>query len=362
MLGCGSNIGYVYGRGGRDLVGELTGVTTLTYSRVRDDVSAAQWTMQTDKCCDLLSRIGTVVNELHVYRDSGRVWRGVITRIEWGHEESRVFAQDMLWPQSRMALTSTLNFRYPNIALVCEQARFVLESGYALGSDFWGMANKVHWVRSPEEPRTSLVIPAYSATRWDVLDRWAEDGGIDYTVVDDQVYVFDTHLAWKQNAALTPEDMGGPPEVVEYGNETFTRVLTTNNSGRVGITQSDQWVGVYGLLDMIQNNKTEADGGVPSTQEVQVWAEMSAGALENSAPAPVRLRIPESTTLLPTAPWGFEELIPGAVFTVDMSGLGLCRTVTDPHKINTVQVTETVEQGEVVTFSADSASRHMLVP
>lgn len=362
MLGCGSNVGHVYERGGTTLVGELTGVTSLTYRRVRDDVSTATWTMQTEQCCALLSRIGTIRNELHVHRDASRVWRGVITRIEWGRDESIVHAQDMLWPTSRMALQVGLDFRYPNIGTVGREARAMLLEGYAREGDPWHMTSNVHWMLGPDEPRTSLVIPAYSATLWDVLDRWAENGGLDYTVVDDHVYVFDTNLAWLTNPVLGPEDLGGWPDVVEYGNEAFTRALTTNNSGQVGIATAPEWYWQYGILDSVSNDKAEADGEAPVPEEVVVWEEISKGFLEGSAPPPVRVRIPEGTALLPSAPWSFDMLVPGAWFEMDMTGLGMCRDVRDMHKIDSVTVTETVDQGEVITMTAGEAPGRMVLP
>lgn len=359
MLGCGTNKAYIYARGGEELIAEVVGITSLTYSRRRDDISEADVTVASDICCSVLSKVASVIQELHIYRDGIRVWRGVIVRVEWGRDESRIFAADMLWVASRKVLESGLDLRYPRIEYAGSVALRILEEAYAAHGNQWNMAGKVKWIISPtsgstDEARTSRVVNPYSSTVWSEVDKLADDGGIDYTVVNDTIYVWDTNLAWKVNSLISPEDLGGWPDVVEYGNELFTKVFTTNNSGVARYAENTYWQTVYGIIEEVVNSKTEADGeATQEPEELQVLLEQSEHILSDSVPAPVRVRIPANVQLMPSLAWDFSELIPGAWFPIEV--LDLCRNVTDWHKIDDIVVTESPDRGEVITMTSSAA-------
>lgn len=360
---CEINEAYVYWRGGTDVVGRVDGAVRITWNRIRDDISAAEVTVTSGQCCELLNQLATVTQELHIFRGGRRVWRGVLTRIEWGRDESLIVAQDMLWVASRSALVNGYDHAYPNIADAGAVMLSQLNDCYTRYGDPWRMAGHVvRVIGRSQEARTSRATKAYSTTVWEDVDSFAEDGGMDYSLVDDMIYIFDTHTQLQLNPALSHTAFAGWPEVVEYGNELATRHITTNNSGgtfTAGIATlpaGNEWLALYGIIDMVSSKWSEAAGqDDANAQDGEVMVELSERQLGVRAPAPTRVRLPAGTRLLPDSPWDMDDLVPGARF--DISVTELCRPVIDRHKLDEVVVEEAVDTGESIAITSSSVDR-----
>jgi hypothetical protein len=353
---CGTHEAFIYDRGAYNLLGELTPLLAVKWQRIRDDVSQAEVTVATHQCCDLLGDLRTLVNELHIRRNGVDVWQGPITRIEYEWDVVRIFAEDILWVTKRTVLTVGYNQSYPNIGDTLDRMDWLLrDQCYSINSDPWRVLPHLRPVRhSYNEPRTSRVVNAFQMYVWEDFDKYAEDYGADYTVINRDIYYFDIHLSWVVLPALDEQYMSQFPRIVEYGYQTYTRGYVTNGKGYAGMAQQRAWVDTYGWIDLLISNTTEGTSvDQPSSEDLAQWSDTAARNIADSVPAPTAIVIPANTTLLPGAPWQVEDLIPGAWFPVTVTRM--CRTVSEWQRLHEVVVTEAPPGGETVAFTAISA-------
>ena len=204
---------------------------------------------------------------------------------------------------------------------------------------------------------------------WEDVDKYAEDYGVDYTVVDREMYYFDTHFAWAVLPPLDENFLSQFPRIVEYGNQVATRGIVTNGEGYAGIADGPPpWNGAdyYGQVDWLISNATEEGAtdedpdAPPTAAEIAEWAATAARNIEGRAPSPVGIVIPANTTLMPGAPWTIEDLIPGAWFEASITLM--CRTVSEWHRLHEVVVSEAAPTGETVQFSSVSAPAERIDP
>lgn len=356
---CGTHRVFAYHRGGTSVFGELEPVESVRWNRKRDDISTAQAIIPTHMCCDLLAELRCGRHELHMVRDDETVWQGVITRIEYEFDQVNIFAEDLLWQAKRMVLTNGYNQAYPNIGNVIERMDWLLRNNcYALGGNPWNvnLQPKRHRGR---EPRTSRVVNAFQYYVWEDFDKYAEDSGTDYTVVNRDIFYWDSHLAWKIIPPLDESHISQFPRVVEYGNELATRAFVTNGEGFAGTASVPG--GPYGIVDLLITNQQDelAEPEVPTPAEIAGWSETAAHNLDGRSPAPLSIVVPANTSLLPGAPWDMEHLIPGAWFEVSVSNL--CRPLTQWQRLHEVAVEESAPNGETVSFTAVDAPREMIL-
>lgn len=178
---------------------------------------------------------------------------------------------------------------------------------------------------------------------------------MDYTVIGRDIYFWDTHLLWRTiEPDLTERYLPGGLEIVEYGNEFATRVFVTNGNGYYAVRSAPAWaLAKFGNIDHVVSSYNEAAAAAaPTTAEVRGWGEQAQATLDNSFPAPVRVRVPENSGLSPEAPFDINDLIAGAWIRVETTSL--CRTTDQWHKLDHVNVHE--EDGEEkVTISTVTA-------
>jgi hypothetical protein len=196
-----------------------------------------------------------------------------------------------------------------------------------------------------------------------LVDNFARRGGIDCTVIGRDIYHFDTHLAWMQLPDLNVENIGGWPRVTEFGNETYTRVFTTNNLGTASVAVADKdYVSYYGLVDDLISQDTEATVNYPpSKEELAGMLEQSKRSLQGSIPPPVRVMLPENSTLMPSTPWDINDIVPGAWFTINVPE-GLCRAMSDEQKIDHMDVTFEAPNYETVQLTSISPPSKKVLP
>jgi len=352
---CGTHRALVYARGGVDFLGELTPLTAVRWQRIRDEVSTAEVIVPTHECCELLGDLRTIAMELHILRNDVPVWQGPIVRLEYEWDTVRVFAEDILWVAKRTVLTVGYNQSYPNIGNAVMRMDWLLrEQCFSLNGDPWNTVPHLHPIDHPGGPKTSRIINAFQMYVWEDFDKYGEDMGCDYCVVNRDVYYFDIHLAWANLPELDEQYMSQFPRIVEYGYQCYTRGFVTNGKGFAGMAQQPDWFQMYGWIDLLISNTTEGTSpSQPSTGDLEQWGETAAANIVDSVPAPVQVVIPANTTLLPGAPWTVDELIPGSWFPITVTRL--CRQVTEWQRIHEVVVNESAPNGETVSFSAISA-------
>jgi hypothetical protein len=350
---------FIYERGGVVPITELTPVESIRWERMRDDISTANCTIPTHECCEDLGNLRTILHELHIEREGVMVWEGPIVRLEYEHDVVRIYAEDVLWQAKRLVLESGYSQIYPNIGNVIDRMDWLLRSQcYARFGDPWKVVPHLHPIHHAGDPRTSRSVNAYQYYVWEDFDKYAEDSGTDYCVVNRDIYYFDTHLAWKVLPELDEAYISQFPRVVEYGNSAATRFFITNGEGQAGwAVQPDLG---YGYIDELQTNIQDGTPGALTAEEIAEWSNTAFHGLSGRIPPPVSVIIPENTTLLPGAPWAMTDLIPGAWFQITLDNL--CRPITAWQRLHQITVTEAAPEGESVTFTAVSPPTTMVLP
>lgn len=351
---------------------ELTPVSLVRWTRIRDDISGAEAVIPTTECCGLLDNLRTILHELHLYRNGQPVWQGPITRLEYEYDQVRIFAEDVLWAAKRAAINPGYKYKSHTPELVLDTVDMLLNQAYSRQGDPWNMLNvngnlertHLHAIRTPGEPKHRRTTYAWADTVWNEVDKFGEDYGIDYTVVNRDVYYWDIHWEWKRLPALDEDWIGDRVKIVEYGNACYTRAIVSNGRGHAGIDQAGADVTdrrLYGFIDNVINNANDTDtANTPSPDQIANWQEQALRSLHNTYPAPVGVVVPANTTLLPGAPWEIDDLIPGAWFKVTIKRL--CRKVSEWNRLHEVRVEET-PAGETINFTAVTAPReHRVVP
>lgn len=359
-IGCGVHTAAIYEKGGQRFVMALDPLTKVVWGRVRDDISVANvFVGVTPDCCEQLGTIETVVHELHIFRNGVKVWEGPITRLEFRYDTVEIWAQDVLWVAKHTALSKGYDQKGTRKAKCGWRMNWLLKDmTYAKDGDKWNVLNSIRWVQGGDEPETTKVVNAWSCTTWDDFDAYAEDGGMDYTVVGRTIYFWDTHLKWRTLADLWDEYMTDEPAVVEYGMEFQTRAIVTDGNGYNGqFTTTDKTIfAKYGYVDTVHSayNEGQSTTDKPTAADIRAWTQQAKTIVEANPKPPVRIRVSENTGLLPDAPYDINDLIPGSWVRVRVTRL--CRKVDEWHKLDVVSVTEEAGK-EVVQISTVSAPK-----
>jgi hypothetical protein len=355
-LGCGHHRAFIVKRGGVDVIGEVTPLLQTRWERRRDDISQASVIIGADgDCCEWLGEVRTVKHELHLYRDEVKVWEGVITRLEYRSDVVEVYAQDILWVAKNTALEEGYSNAFPNVGTCGHRMGWLLnEQTYAKYGDPWNMTNRLHRIVGSEEPKTSKVVRAFTGTTFDDFDKFAEDSGMDYTVIGRDVYWWETHLKVWTLPPLLPEYLEAEPAIVEYGNEFATRVFVTNGNGATSMAQHPPEVlAEWGYVDTVNSTWNEADGNeTPTDEELAAWYEQAKAYLGQTPEPPAQVRVTQNTGLSQDAPYDINDLRPGSWLIASVTSL--CRQLESWHKLDSVNVSE--ENGkEVVAITTITA-------
>lgn len=334
---------FVTDRGGQRRIGMFPRPSRLTWGRVRDDISQATLTvidLADDRPTrELVRTMRAVRHELQIVRDAQVVWEGPITLIEASEDSVTITARDVLWYASRYRLESTLDNTYPNIN-TCNDVIEAALLQWCGGADPYNF-NVQNWltpISGPDDPQTSQVFPAKATTVWEVMDKLAEDGGVDYTVLGRRILWWDVHLRAATMRPLSDADFVGQLVTVEYGSELVTRATLTNSEGVTREYTADQeWIDYYGIVDQVEasqdsDNDGEADTVVIGTAKRRV---------EQGIPAPTRIRVPENVPITGQSDITFTELVPGTWAQITASRT--VRPMSSWHKLHEVKVS--VEAG-----------------
>lgn len=350
---CGKHRAFIYERGGVVPVTELTPLSSVSWERVRDEISVAYITVPTHECCEELGNLRTILHELHLERNGEIVWQGPITRLEYEHDQVQVYAEDILWVAKRSVLEVGYNQTSPNTASVIDRMDWLLrQQCYNKDGDPWNMLSHLHPQSHDGDPRTSKKVNAYQFYVWEDFDAYAEHNGTDYTVVNRDIYYFDLNLAWKVIPPLDELHLSQFPRIVEYGNQLATRGFVNNGSGVTGsaMAKDPQMTLLYGNVDTLTSVMQDGTEEAPTAEEIEQWNATAARHIDGTAPSPMSLNIPENTTLMPSAPWAISDLVPGAWF--EASSSSLCRQLTAWQRLHRVHVTEKAPEGENIQITA----------
>lgn len=373
-LGCGEYRVFVYDQGGEVMRGEITPLSTFTFRRLRDDISACLITTNgfSDDCGQLLKRVRSWVHELKVFRNSGQgwvpVWEGPVTRITYSRDGVAFEAKDVMAYVYRRILRQGFNDSWRKVdgeqvglPTVVQRARQVIIDclarhdpnvlGFMTTFDFH------------DDALTSRVVPDFSVTGWEIVDDLAANAGLDYTVMGRRIILWDTHRATGRLPEMRDQDFSDPPVVSEYGMQLCNLFAVTNNSGVWGSAvpkKASPPNEFYGPVEMLASAYGESDGGGGRalTREARDRLE---GALDDQAqrniahrwPTPLVVRVPDNSTLSPETNVGFQQLVPGV--WIPVRAATQLREISQWQKLDSITVTASAtnpEQVQVVMSAA----------
>lgn len=359
MLGSGSFQFVIADRGGRDRLGVLDGMLSATIRRARDDIGTVTMRVspRSGECSDLLAGLHTVRNELVVYRNGVRVWEGPITRVAYYPDRVELDASDIMWYLSRTALRFGIDFTGSSVNAVDAVYDLVLKHFPPAGDPF-NIGPYVTKINSSDDARTAANYPAYSTTLFEVVDKYAEDGGIDYVVNGRRLIILDTHCRAHELHRLTSEDFTSDLGVVEYGSELVTKAIAYGNEGRYSVAQAPQeWIDYYGLMEKVTSSAQE--GGVAEAPAGEALLEQAERTMYSGYPAPVDILVPANSGLDPRTEVEYTDIVPGA--WVPVESFRTLRKVQQWQRISEVR-TEIGPDGEKVLLTLQQPPARSVPP
>jgi hypothetical protein len=339
MTGCEIHTAFVYDRGGRQRIAQITGMTQLSWERVADDVSFCDIVVvnPSAKCASVLESMEPGRHEIVVFRGSTRVWEGPLTLMTYTRDEVRIQARDVMHYAYRLAQSRDYDNRYPNVTTCI--ARSLLELTTELGRRESEVPpiNVVPYLRAitrTDDARTTRYTTIYQKTIFDDIDDMAANSGMDYTVVGRSIVLHDTNTVLGRTATLTEKDIIGDIVVTMYGMEMATFAVVTGADGAYG--QSGGTDPYYGRVEIVDDAYDEEEGSdKPSQSELNSQAQRN---LSGRVPTPVEVRVPDGSRISPASPMTIDDLIPGVA--VPLRATLTARTFSQMQKLRKVRIFE----------------------
>lgn len=371
-LGQGNNRVYVYERGGHRRLGELKPLSSVQWSRKRDDISNALITCSGfgDDNGQLLASLRSWRHEIVIIRDNKRVWEGPVTRVSYYTDHVEIEAKDVMAYVYRRIMRQGYNDSYRvingvqvGLKSVVVRARAIIMN--ALSYDDPNVLRYLTALENLGDARNSRIVPPYSKTAWGEVDDLAATAGLDYTTVGRRIMLWDTHRQIGQLPEMSDGDFSDSPVVSEYGMSAANVFAVTNNNGVYGVvarvatpfTSSPHVTPPpEGYLEQLASAYGESAGGATDetlTAEAlaalkQTLYDQASRNINGRWPVPVLVRVPDNTSLNPELNLGINQLIPGV--WIPLRAVGTLRKVTQMQKLDSVQVNQDAAGGERVTI------------
>lgn len=352
-LGCGTHRVFVYRRGGERRVAEITNISRVEWSRVRDDISEARidisgWDLD---CGNLLASLQSWAYEIVIYRDNGysseRVWEGPITQLTYEADKVTIKAKDMMGYVFRRIIKQAMN-DYPYPSSVVDRAKRILQNVFAPDDP-----NILAYLQ-PQEGTAAIQrrsVPAFARTAFEEIDDMASNAGLDYTVVGRSILLWGTRDRIGLLPEFRDEDLGSAPIVSEYGMSAANFYAVSNGNGIYGVATRLDENGedpVYGNIEVLSStwNSDGAEDGntgivnpVLDLQETtESYNEYAERIIADRYPPPTVVRVPDNTTLNPDTVISIQHLVPGVAIPLRSSGT--LRHVRSTQKLDAVRVIE----------------------
>lgn len=353
-LGCGTHRAFIFRRGGTQVVGEIRGLSSVSWGRVRDDISEARITVSDwdVDCGTLLANLQTWAYELVLFRDNGysvdRVWEGPITLLTYKADEVVIKARDVLVYAYRRIIREAMSDTQ-NPSTVVDRAARVLQNAFA--PDDPNILQYLQPILEGDIAKQRRSAPPYSRSAFEEIDDMASNAGLDYTAVGRAILLWGTRHRIGLLPEFRDEDLGSTPIVSEYGMSTANRYVVSDGNGIYGIAEAGALKTAgedndYGLLEMLSSSWSsdadDEDAGVYTQEKADEVRETFRGYAESSVasrfPPPVVVRVPDNTTLNPGAVISIQQLVPGVA--VPLRSSGTLREVRATQKLDALSVRE----------------------
>jgi hypothetical protein len=352
-LGCGTHRAFIYRKGGKVEVGEVTGLTHVDWNRVRDDVSTAKvnvrdWSVD---CGNMLSLLHTWAYELVIFRDNGysneRVWEGPITLLTFETDEVVIEAKDVFgWALRRIVKQAFNDFGTGGGDTVTSRARRIFQS--VMAPDDPNVLQFLQVYSNVTDAMQYRSLPPYARTAFEEIDDMAANAGLDYTTVGRSVVFWGNKNAIGLLPEFTDSNLGSAPIVSEYGMSFANRVATGDGNGVYGeathLDENGQDLD-YGLVEMLNSTYASEAGDETGTytQEslndlIESFEEFSERSIASRYPPPTVVRIPDNTTINPNTVISIQQLVPGVI--IPLRSTGTLREIRANQKLDKVTVVE----------------------
>lgn len=327
-LGQYDNRVYVYARGGKIPLGEITPLVDVDWSRVRDDIGSClihvnEWN---DEAKEFYRRLKPWAHELVVFRNGVRCFEGPITRITGSKAMLEIEAKDVMAYVYRRILRQGYNDSYQIVAgqqiglkSVVYRAQKIITN--ALVYDDPNVLPYLTPIKFFDDAVQSRIVKAYTKTAWEEVDDLAAHAGLDYSISGRRIILNDTHRPVGRLFELTEGDFSDPPIVTVYGMTFATDFAVTNGDGVWGLAQRrDETLSETGWIEQLASQYGESDVAGTGTSSLTpaelaaLQATLTAQAQRNIAgryPMPVVVRVPDNSSLSPDVNLGINQLIPG---------------------------------------------------
>lgn len=370
-LGCGTHRIEVYRRGGKKRVGEITGISSLEWNRVRDDISTSKivvsgWDID---CGELLADLQTWAYEIVIFRDNGfsvdRVWEGPITLLTYEIDKVTIHAKDIMAYLYRRIIRQAVNdFGSSPTAGRSVVARAINIIQNAFAPDDPNVLGYLQELSQPDDPAQYRSTPAYSRTAFEEVDDMAANAGLDYTAVGRAILVWGTKHRIGTLPEFKDQDLGASPIVSEYGMSASNVYVVSDGNGVYGQADrlnEDDEDPTYGLVEMlsstwasesVEETGTYTEEGLATIRES--FAKSAERSIADRYPPPMVVRVPDNTRLNPDVVLSIQHLVPGVV--VPLRSTGTLRSVVATQKLDALKVVEVAGE-ESITITLSPFSR-----
>jgi len=320
-------------------------VRSARWGRSLDKISQAQVTISVSPgCFDAVCAISTVIHELRVKRNGEIVWEGPIIRKEVTGTV-RLVAFDLAWWLQKRFLPDGL--LVGNVLDVAQLAKKIVEG--SLGRTLSGAPMDPAFADFVEVTNVGLFgSPSVEGDSYryafEELQTWATTD-LDWTVVKRSLLAGDPPKDVRF-PDLTLDHIEGIPKIIERGDLYATDVVTIGGDGRtVGIASVESVLGIR-VPAHLRVERREVIEAVNDQTALQSIAE---SLVSLSYPSPSEITTGSGASLSQKAPICIEQLIPGAVGWIDVTGYCAIRT-RQLSEITEVKV-QVSKKGEKVGFS-----------
>lgn len=337
-LGSYDNRVYIYKRGGQVLMGELSPIKDVQWSRKRDDIGGAtihmdQWGKET---LEFLRTLRPWAHEVVIFRNGVRAFEGPITRITGtGSRGVEIEAKDVLGYVYRRILRQGYNDSYQvnagvqvGLKTVVERATSIILN--ALVYDDPNVLPYLSPMHNYGDPIQSRSVKPYTKTAWEEVDDLAAHAGLDYSVIGRRIILNDTHRPVGRLPEMREGHFSELPIVTLYGMTYATDSATTNNNGIWGMaTRRGDDFNETGHIEMLNSQYGETDVAGAGTDTltpeeqaalVNLLASQSERNIAGRYPMPAVVRVPDNATLSPDVNLTINQLVPGVWIPVRATG------------------------------------------
>jgi hypothetical protein len=366
MLGSGTNVAFLYDRGGINRVAPLTMPTSIKWGRVRDGISEAllRFHLPTGDCALALEAIAVGRHEVVIFRDGKRMWEGPITRTAHTRTSVEVVANDICHYLDRTAMRRAYDNRYSKkkskVGLVTTRMSNILLTELARKEAQVPPINVLPYltVKSLKTgAKTARFTYPYQRSVWAEMDSLAWRAGMDYTVVGRRLILNDVHDPIGYTPVLSQDDFGEDLVVTAYGKELATKAIVSDGEGHwAAVGGSHPFYGEVELVNQLYDiSMRPADPAHPTKAELAgLTTALSSQAQRNLAgryPTPVVVRIPDNSPLDPTTALSIDDLVPGMRMPIRMNMAAL--TIQQEQKLDSMTVLQDANGEKIsVTLSA----------